>query len=91
MHFQTSGYLPAIRDLIYPTYLRIAWRCKRIAHHSERDEAPLDARNADYVSYLTDAPDDLFYGHPHRNHELPSLFACQIGTSFLSSMTTPRC
>jgi hypothetical protein len=27
MHFQTSGYLPALRDLIYPPDLRIAWRC----------------------------------------------------------------
>jgi hypothetical protein len=26
MHFQTSGYLPALRDLIYPIDLWIAWR-----------------------------------------------------------------
>jgi len=26
MHFQTSGYLPALRDLTYPTGLWVAWR-----------------------------------------------------------------
>ena len=48
MHFQTSGCLPALRDLIYPTDLWIAWRCKRIVH-SQRDKAPLDARKADWL------------------------------------------
>ena len=38
MHFQTSGCLPALRDLIYPTDLWIAWRCKRIVIISQRDK-----------------------------------------------------
>ena len=53
MHFQTSGGLPALRDLIYPTDLWIAWRCKRTVIISQRYKAPLDARNADWLCAAT--------------------------------------
>jgi hypothetical protein len=49
MHFQTSGYLPALRDLILPTDSRIAWGSMRNAGLSQRDEAKI-ARRAKKMS-----------------------------------------